>query len=56
MCNYLIKCYTIVFFFFFFIQNRILVWPNLSVYVCETPSWSLEPRSLPPKLHKHLYL
>ena len=43
-------------FFFFFLQDKILLYPNLNVYVCEAPSWRLEPRSLPPTLHKHLYL
>ena len=42
--------------FFFFLQNKILLYPNLSLYVCETPSLRLEPRPLPPTLHKHLYL
>ena len=46
----------IFFFFLFWIQDRILLYPNLSVYVCETPSWRLEPGPLPPTLHKHLYL
>ena len=40
----------------YFIQDRILLQPNLSVYVCEAPSWRLEPRPLPPTPHKHLYL
>ena len=44
------------FYFLFFIQERILIQPNLSVYVCETSSWRLEPPPLPPTLYKHLYL
>ena len=33
---------------FFLYKIEILLYPNLSVYVCEAPSWKLEPRSLPP--------
>ena len=43
-------------FFFFFIQDRILLYPNLSVYVCKSLSYRLEPRPLPPTTHKYLYL
>ena len=60
-CNFLwLCCYLYYFthttFFFFFLQDRILLWPNLSIYVCETLSWRLKLRPLPPTLHKHLYL
>ena len=48
--------FQIFFFFFFFIQDRILLQPNLSVYVCETPSWRFESRPLPPTPYKHIYL
>ena len=44
------------FFPFFFIHYRILLYPNLSVYMCEAPSWRFEPLTLPPTLYKHLYL
>ena len=44
------------FILFFLIQDRILLYPNLSVYVCETLSWRLELRFLPFTLYKHLYL
>ena len=46
----------LIFFFYLFIQDRILFQLNLCVYVCETSSWKLELRSLPPTSHKHLYL
>ena len=42
--------------FFFFYKIEILLQPNLSIYVCETPSQRLESRSLSPTPHKHLYL
>ena len=35
-------------FFFFFYKIEILLYPNLSVYVCKTLSWKLKPRPLPP--------
>ena len=35
---------------------RILLYPNLSVYVCEAHFWRLEPRPLPSTPHKYLYL
>ena len=41
---------------FFWYKIEILLYPNLCVYVCKGPSWRLKPRSLPPTLHKHLYL
>ena len=44
------------FFLFFFIQDRILFQLNFCVYVCETSSWKLELRPIPPTSHKHLYL
>ena len=34
-------------FFFFFYKIEILLYPNLSVYVCETPSWRFELWPLP---------
>ena len=44
-----------VFFFFFLIYKiKILLKPNLSVYMCETPSWRLKPRLLPLTPHKYL--
>ena len=45
------------FFFFFFLLVRIYNY-NLSVYVCEIPSWRLEPYPLTLHLtsHKYLYL
>ena len=36
--------------FFFFYKIKFLLYPNLSIYVCETPSWRLEFRPLPPHL------
>ena len=33
----------ISFFSFFFYKIEFLLYPNLSVYVCEIPSWRLEP-------------
>ena len=39
---------TIKFFFFFGYKTKFLLQPNLSVYVCESPSWRLESRPLPP--------
>ena len=46
------------FFFFYFILYKIeiLLYHNLSVYVCETPSWRLEPRPLPPHTWQALIL
>ena len=35
---------------------KFLFYSNLSIYMCETPSWRLEPWLLAPTLHKHLYL
>ena len=34
-------------FFIFFYKIEFLLYPNLSVYVCEAPSWRLESRPLP---------
>ena len=45
-----------LFIIIFFYKVEILLYHNLSVYVCETPSWRFEFRPLPPTLHKHLYL
>ena len=42
--------------FFFGYKIEILLYPNLSVYVCETPFWKLEPHIFPPTSHKHSYL
>ena len=40
----------------FIYKIKILLYPNLIIYVCETPSWRLEHRPMPPIPHKHLYL
>ena len=37
-----------MFIFIFLIQDRILLYSNLSIYVRETPSWRFKPRLLPP--------
>ena len=34
-------------FFFFLIHNRILLYPNLNVYVCKTPLGDLNPGPYP---------
>ena len=44
------------FLFSFLIQDRILLWSNLSVYVYEAPTWRFEPLPLLPTPYKHLYL
>ena len=43
-------------FFSFLIQDIILLWSNLSVYVFEALTWRVEPLPLPPTPYKHLYL
>ena len=53
MCHQCIAC---IFIFIFFIQDRILLYPNLSVYVYEALSERLELRPLSPTPHKYLYL
>ena len=40
-------CVVVFLFFIFFYKIEFLLYPNLSVYVCEAPSWRLESRSLP---------
>ena len=54
--SFLCICVKQFFYLFFIIQDRILLQPNLSVYVCETPSWRFEPQPLSLTPHKHLYL
>ena len=39
--------------FFFFLQDKILLYPNLSVYVCKVSSWKLELRPLHPTKGVH---
>ena len=43
-------------FFIFLYKIELLLYLNLSIYVCEAPSWILELRPLPPTSHEHLYL
>ena len=44
--------------YFFLFSKRVFknIFCMLCVYMCEAPSWKLEPRPLPPTPHKHLYL
>ena len=39
--------------FFFFLQDKILLYPNISVYVCKVSSWKLELRPLHPTNSVH---
>ena len=48
--------YLFIYIYIYIYKIEILLYPNLSVYMCETPSWRLEPWPLPPTPHKHLYL
>ena len=45
--------YNIYIYIYILYKIEILLYSNLSVYVCEAPSWRLEPRSLLPTLHKY---
>ena len=47
---------TIYIYIYILYKIEILLQPNLSVYVRETPPWRLESRPLPPTPHMHLYL
>ena len=43
--------------FFLIIYNiEILLYPNLTIYVCETSFWKFESQPMPPTPYKHLYL
>ena len=44
-------------FFFLIIYNiEILLYPNLTIYVCETSFWKFKSQPMPPTPYKHLYL